>query len=142
MYMALQRGTVDGVFITSTRGVGSSKLYEVCKYWTRIPLVVGAQFGFVINLDTWEALPKDIQETLTEVAKEAREAMLAELQAGGDKAWAEGMTAYPGVQVYTVPVGEISQWKDKMLPARLTLLEEAVPADVAQQMLAWLAEAR
>lgn len=142
MYMALQLGTVDGVFITSTRGVGASKAYEVCKYWTRIPIIVGAQFGFVINLDAWEALPKDIQITLTEVATEAREAMLAELAAGGDKAWAEEMTAYPGVQVYTVPVGEISQWKDKMLPARLALLEEAVSADVAQQMLDWLAEAR
>lgn len=142
MYMALQRGTVDGVFITSTRGVGASKAYEVCKYWTRIPIIVGAQFGFVINLDAWEALPKDIQKTLTEVATEAREAMLAELEAGGDKAWAEEMTAYPGVQVYTVPVGEISQWKDKMLPARLALLEKAVSADVAQQMLDWLAEAR
>lgn len=142
MYMALQRGTVDGVFITSTSGVGASKAYEVCKYWTRIPLVVGAQFGFVVNLDRWNALPKDIQKTLTEVVKEAREAMLAELQAGGDKAWAEQMTAYPGVQVYQIPEAEIALWKDKILPARLKLLEEAVPADVAQQMLDWLAEAR
>ncbi len=142
MYMALQLGTVDGVFITSTRGVEATKLYEVCKYWTRIPLVVGAQFGFVINLDTWEALPKDVQETLTEVAAEAREAMLLTFQVGGDKAWSEQMMALPGVQVYYVPEAEIAQWKDKMMPGRLALLEKAVSADTAQQMLKWLAEAR
>ena len=142
MYMAIQRGTVDGVFITSTRGVEVSKVHEVCKYWTRIPLVVGAQFGFVINLDTWKALPEDIQKTLTDVAAEAREAMLAKLLAGGDKAWREKMTAYPGVQVYYVPEGEIALWKEKMLPARLELLEKAVSADVAKKILDWLAKAR
>lgn len=142
MYMALQRGTVDGIFITSTRGVEVSKAYEVCKYWTRIPLVVGAQFGFVINLDTWNKLPKDIQTALTEVAAEAREAMLAKLLAGGDKAWKEKMTAYPGARVYYVPEAEIALWKDKMLPARLGLLEKAVSPDKAKQILDWLAAAR
>ena len=141
MYMALQLGTVDGVFITSTRGVEKVKLYEVCKYWTRIPIVVGAQYGIVINLDRWNSLPSDIQQILIEVAQEAREAMLAQFQAGGDQAWAEQMTAYPEVQVYYVPDDEIPLWKDKMLPARLQLLEKAVPADVAQQLLDWLTEA-
>ena len=142
MYLALQRGTVDGVFITSTRGVEVSKAYEVCKYWTRIPIVVGAQFGMVINLDRWNSLPSDIQQILIEVAQETREVMLTELEAGGDKAWAEQMTAYPGMQIYQVPDEEIPLWKDLMLPVRLKLLEEAVPADVAQQMLDWLVEAR
>jgi len=142
MYMALQRKTVDGIFITSTRGVDVSKAYEVCKYWTRIPLVVGAQFGFVINVDTWNKLPEDIQGILTEVAAEAREAMLAKLLAGGDRAWKEQMANYSGAHVYYVPENEIALWKDKMLPARLELLEKAVSADVAKQIVDWLAEAR
>lgn len=142
MYMALQRGTVDGIFVTSTRGVEVTKAYEVCKYFTRIPLVVGAQFGFVINLDTWKGLPKDIQNTLTEVAAEAREAMLAKLLAGGNRAWKEKMASYPGVKIYYVPENEIVQWKEKMLPARLKLLEKAVSKEEAKKMLDWLAQAR
>jgi TRAP-type C4-dicarboxylate transport system substrate-binding protein len=142
MYMALQRGTVDGIFVTSTRGVKLTKAYEVCKYFTRIPLVVGAQFAFVINLDTWKGLPKDIQNTLTEVAAEAREAMLAKLQAGGDRAWKEKMASYPGVKIYYVPENDIAQWKEKMLSARLKLLEKAVSKNDAKQMIDWLAQAR
>jgi len=142
MYLALQRGTVDGIFVTSTRGVDKTKAYEVCKYFTRIPLVVGAQFGFVINLDTWKGLPKDIQNTLTEVAAEAREAMLGKLQAGGDRVWKEKMASYPGVKIYYVPEREIAQWKEKMLPARLKLLEKAVSKKEAKKMLDWLAQAR
>lgn len=142
MYLALQRGTVDGIFITSTRGVDVSKSYEVCKYYTRIPLVVGAQFGFVINLDSWNGLPPDIQKAFTDVAAEAREAMLEKLLAGGDRAWKETMASYPGVQICYIPENEIAQWKEKMLPARLELLEKAVPKQTANQMLKWLAEAR
>lgn len=142
MYMALQRGTVDGIFVTSTRGIQVTKAYEVCKYFTRIPLVVGAQFAFVINLDAWKKLPSDIQNTLTTVAAEAREAMLTKLLAGGDKVWKEKMAAYPGVKTYFIPENEIAQWKEKMLPARLKLLEKAVSKERAKQMLDWLAKAR
>lgn len=142
MYMALQRGTVDGIFITTTRGINKTKAYEVCKYFTRIPLVVGAQFGFVINLDTWKGLPKVIQNTLTEVAAEAREAMLAKLQAGGDRAWKEKMASYPGAEIYYVPENEIAQWKEKILQARLKLLEKAVSKEEAKKMLDWLVKSR
>ncbi|MBN1849881.1 MAG: TRAP transporter substrate-binding protein [Deltaproteobacteria bacterium] len=142
MYMALQRGTVDGIFITSTRGVEVSRSYEVCKNYTRIPLVVGAQFAFVINRDAWEGLSKEIQEILMSVSAEAREAMLAKLQAGGDRVWKEKMATYPGVKTYHVPENELGLWKEKMLPARMELLEKAVSKDRAKEMLNWLAEAR
>lgn len=142
MYMALQRGTVDGIFITSTRGVDVSKSYEVCKNYTRIPLVVGAQFAFVINRDAWEDLPKDIQEIFMAVSAEAREAMLAKLQAGGDRVWKEKMATYPGVTIYYVPENELGLWKNRMLSARLELLEKAVSKDKAKEMLDWLAKAR
>jgi TRAP-type C4-dicarboxylate transport system substrate-binding protein len=67
-YTALQRGTVDGVGWPSI-GIRDLKWSEVLKY--RIdPGFYGLDGGVVINLDKWNSLPKDVQDTMQRVVEE------------------------------------------------------------------------
>ena len=87
MYLGLQRGTVEGVFITIPQMVLKTKIIEVCKNWTQIPIVSGIQFGVVSNLEVWNALPKDLQAKLTALAGDLTRAMAASSREAADKAW-------------------------------------------------------
>ncbi len=69
MYMALQRGTIEGMH-TGISSMVERKLYEVSKYGSddnhnAVPYTVS------LNLDFWKGLPKDLQEVLFSSAKEA-----------------------------------------------------------------------
>ena len=67
-YTALQRGTIDGVGWPSIC-VRDLKWDEVLKY--RIdPGFYGLDGGVVINLDKWNSLPKDVQDTMQRVVEE------------------------------------------------------------------------
>lgn len=68
VYTALQRGTVDGLGWPSI-GVRDLKWDEVLKY--RIdPGFYGLDGAVTINLDKWNSLPKDVQDTMTKVVHE------------------------------------------------------------------------
>ncbi|MBW6486325.1 MAG: DctP family TRAP transporter solute-binding subunit [Syntrophobacterales bacterium] len=62
MYMALQRGTVDGA-TTGMPAAVSRKLMEVQKYMTEANYTT-AQFAVQANLKNWQKLPKDQQEAV------------------------------------------------------------------------------
>jgi len=67
-YEGLSRGIVD-FCVDNPVGALPWKLQEVTKYWT--PMVIGyATFFNIMNLDTWKALPKDIQQIFLDVAEE------------------------------------------------------------------------
>lgn len=69
MYMALKLGTIDG-FIYSTAELETSGYKEVIKYinWPAVidPLCV----EWIINLDSWNALPPDVQQTIEDTLVE------------------------------------------------------------------------
>lgn len=69
MYMALKLGTIDG-FIYSTAELETSGYKEVIKYvnWPAVidPLCV----EWIINLDSWNALPGDVQRTIEDTLVE------------------------------------------------------------------------
>ncbi len=141
VFLALQRGTVDGVYISSTGGVRDLKLYEVCKNWTRIPIVVGAGYGIVMNNDVWKGLTPEIQGIISEAAIGTQEVMADYFKTEADKTWA---TQFPefGVNTYVVPVEDIALWKEPMLGAQKALLEKVVSAEDAKKMLDLIADAR
>ncbi|MCZ7665231.1 MAG: TRAP transporter substrate-binding protein [Thermoleophilia bacterium] len=141
MYMALQRGTVDGVFITTASGVEKAKLYEVTKYWTRIPIVSGAQLGIVAGADSWEALDPAVQQTLMDAATGTRAAIADWAETGGAKQW-DAVAALDGITTYVVPPDQISVWKDLMRDSQRGLLEEAVSPDEAAHLLDLVIQAR
>lgn len=69
MYMALQRGTVDGATTGMPAGV-SRKVYEVQKYLT-IANYSTAEFSVQSNLDWWMGLDAESQEVILRAGKDA-----------------------------------------------------------------------
>jgi len=68
LYMALQKGQIDG-FLTSPDNAVGMKLYEVCRYQVRIPTFNGV-FVTIMNKNSWNRLPPDLQNVIEEVNEE------------------------------------------------------------------------
>lgn len=64
-YTALERGMVDAAALKLDQLVNLS-LYEVSKYIIDPPYKVTSNCTITINLDTWNKLPKHLQDVLTE----------------------------------------------------------------------------
>ena len=139
-YLALQRGTIDGVFSTTPSGVVHSKLYEVAEYWTRISISLGLEHGFVINQDTWEKIPADIQQVIARAAQEKGKSLVTDLEAVADQEWAEVEKA--GAQVYVVPREEVAKWRTLLAPARTATLEKILPKETVTELLELAASAK
>ena len=71
VYMALQRGTIDGTIGGASHGV-TRKYYEVAKYVTNVQ---GFQFvtqWVLMNRKKWDSLPADIQNGILEAGRETQ----------------------------------------------------------------------
>lgn len=71
VYLALQRGTVDGTNAGASNLV-ERKFYEVTKYITYVP---GFQFvtqGVLMNRKKWESIPADVQKAILEAGQETQ----------------------------------------------------------------------
>ncbi len=69
VYMALQRGTIDGASSGPERFF-KSKWYEVTKYLTQDDAVPGVSMWLAINLDFWDKLSQQDQLILAETARD------------------------------------------------------------------------
>jgi TRAP-type C4-dicarboxylate transport system substrate-binding protein len=82
-YSALERGIVDGV-----AGVLAShykdSLFEVTKYW--VPYSLGsAMTSMLMNLDSWNEIPADLQDMVAEIMLELEEETVEILKAGAQE---------------------------------------------------------
>jgi TRAP-type C4-dicarboxylate transport system substrate-binding protein len=66
MYMALKLGTIDG-YLASSSALISGKLGEVIHYYLE-PTTNSINCIWAVNMDSWNALPKDIRELLDNAA--------------------------------------------------------------------------
>lgn len=111
LYMALQRGTIDGV-LTGPSAVKNRKLYEVSKYSTLLDMVTYYNVA-VMNTSFWNKLPEDIQKILKEAAKEAEryteEVALKEQNEGIE-------IIKEKTQVYFPTVEELKLWEASTRP--------------------------
>jgi len=70
-YMALQTGTIDGVY-TNLDGAHRTKLDEpASNIFTMREIWVATAMLYTINIDKWNSLPVDIQEQLLEAGRSA-----------------------------------------------------------------------
>lgn len=60
VYEAADKGVIDGAALPWT-AVATMRLNEVFDYWTDVKLWL-AKFAMVMNQDTWESLPPDVQD--------------------------------------------------------------------------------
>ncbi|HUU40391.1 MAG TPA: TRAP transporter substrate-binding protein [Desulfatiglandales bacterium] len=68
---AMQKGRIEGQF-TSLEVLKDFKYAEMCKYVTILNGPVYA-FAVVMNMDSWNKLPKDVQKVMDDMAKEQSE---------------------------------------------------------------------
>ena len=73
VYPAMKAGLLDSMYTSSVSGV-DAKAWEVLKYFTPIN-IVGPVNLVNVNLDAWNKLPKDIQETVLEIAAQMENEM-------------------------------------------------------------------
>lgn len=71
VYSALEKGVVDGACWTAL-GAIDYKWYEVVKYMVR-PFFGEVVSPILVNLNSWNRLPKDLQDLLTRIAIESEE---------------------------------------------------------------------
>jgi TRAP-type C4-dicarboxylate transport system substrate-binding protein len=105
-YSVLEKGTVDAV-TTSTQWTMISKLNDVSKYYVRF-YGSPSYNTYLINLDAWNKMPKDVQDIFTEEAWKASDKMSnIHIQAvQTDKEDLEKL----GMTVYDVPKEERDKW--------------------------------
>jgi len=66
LYLALERGTLDGAGLMFPAGL-PFRIHEVVKYYTHVPLYM-TFFSVIMKLDKWNSLPADIQKQIMSVS--------------------------------------------------------------------------
>jgi len=112
LYLALQRGTIDGCTRPLITGLGR-KLYEVVEHLSVTNMAYFCSF-LVINKRKWDSLPTDIQEIMRKAAKERSQEQLERLNAFMKK----GIALYgeKGVKVHIATPEELAKFKAAMAP--------------------------
>ncbi|MBU1713735.1 MAG: DctP family TRAP transporter solute-binding subunit [Proteobacteria bacterium] len=98
MYMAMQRGTVDGG-TTGMPAALSRKLQEVQKFMTKANYAT-PQFVLQANLKWWEKLSKNEQDAILKAGRDAEEWIREAIIKSEDNA--EKVLREAGIQIYTL----------------------------------------
>jgi TRAP-type C4-dicarboxylate transport system substrate-binding protein len=117
---ALKTGLVDGDMAHPYAYVVLFNLYESSKYIFDYGTGLYFNYGFVISLDTWNKLPRDVQKTMEEVAGEMLDPYMGYLAESDAKA-TEAMMAH-GNEFYRFPPEEVEKIKAMAFPVREELI--------------------
>lgn len=112
LYMALQRGTINGTTRPLITGLGR-KLYEVVD---NLVVTNMAYFTCVlaINKTKWDSLPKDVQDVMIEAGKKRDQQQLTMLETFMEEAVKQYKEK--GVNVHVSTPEELAKFKEKMVP--------------------------
>jgi len=107
-YPAIEKGIVDG----GTYGLGAAWMLEwsACTYYTVADFFVSSG-GIVMNLDTFNDMPKDLQDSLVEIFK-AHEDRMVQFFTYEAPQQAEADLTAGGAEVYHVPADERAKWQE------------------------------
>lgn len=112
-YLALERGTADGVLLGIT-ALRSWKISEVTKYHTIVNLGIGPLYG-VMNKEKFNSLPPDVQKIVEDNSglKMSQELAKAVDKADSDEA---KLLKSEGHTFYVLPESEVQKAKDLLKP--------------------------
>lgn len=114
MYMALQRGTVDG-YVYPYYAIETYKFYEVAKHVVSPPVIWNpAETSVFINLDAFNRLPDDLKK-IVEKASENTFRYTVEANAKWDERAFEVCKAH-GVKIISLPKEEGARFREACLP--------------------------
>jgi tripartite ATP-independent transporter DctP family solute receptor len=134
VYMALQRGTVDGG-LSSVSSFYDRKYFEVVKHVTVLNIVGGQTYAVHVNLKKWESLPANVQEVLKIAGKDTQEFARKEVKRTEAKAFE--LLKENGMTIYELPLEERDKWR------KLSALscEKAIIEKVGERAKAMLEQA-
>jgi len=128
VYMALQRGTVDGA-IASLTSFCDRKYYEVTKYVTEPNFMFGV-YACMVNLNKWNSLPAEVQKILNAAGEDTQEWGRKEVQKMDGEALEE--LKKKGMEIHSLPAAEKEIWRKACKPAYDTVIKKA--GDLGQKM--------
>jgi len=115
VYDSLSKGVLDGV-MGSTEPLKSWKLGEVTKFITLngAPVQPSIMWYNIMNKDTWDSLPADLQQIVTDVSREYS----GKLGLEWDNQAVAGIqfAAEQGDTIYSLPANEEERWTAAILP--------------------------
>jgi TRAP-type C4-dicarboxylate transport system substrate-binding protein len=110
---ALQKGVVKGLF-SSLEAMKDFKFAETCKYVTMTDTVI-YPFAVVMNMNSWNKLPKDVQQVMDDLRVEQSE-WTGTYMDNHVKAAMEWAKTEQNVEVITLSAEEKAKWDAKLLP--------------------------
>lgn len=120
VYMALQRGTIDGQ-TSGTTAMRDRKMYEVHQYLT-VTNHASPEFILAMNDKSYSKLSANQKKALDEACKEVETAVRANAKNEDLKALDE--LKAKGMEIYVVPESELQQWRDATKPVWDLFLKE------------------
>lgn len=119
VYMALQRGTIDGQ-TSGTTAMYDRKMYEVTKYLT-VTNHAFPEFLVAVNLKFWNSLSADQKKLIQQAADEVRDSIRAQTKAEDEKTL-KGLKD-KGMEVYIIPESEIGKWQAATEPVQALFIK-------------------
>jgi TRAP-type C4-dicarboxylate transport system substrate-binding protein len=115
LYMALDTGAIDGCEWGNAEMMYAAGLHEVAKYWVWPPIVPFATNNMVINLDSWKALPADLQAIVEVGNRDSIRASYRESQKADTEVFNIIQEQY-GVTVHNWSEAEQAKWSAAARP--------------------------
>jgi TRAP-type transport system periplasmic protein len=113
-YLALDQRIVQGI-LAPNEVLTAFRLSEVVRYVTETPFLYNVVFMQVMNRDTWNALPGDIQDVFEQVSKESAE-FYGRLLTEHTRKGLEAAVQEHDVEVFRLPEAETARWNEKLEP--------------------------
>jgi TRAP-type C4-dicarboxylate transport system substrate-binding protein len=106
-YTAIQQGVVDGYHVQAI-WTYLFKMHEVLKYATEVNASFAIQFQ-VLNANTWNSMPEDIQKPFMMAAQEAAD--IANQKDRELENFYKGKLREAGMEIYTPTAAEFAKWQ-------------------------------
>jgi len=113
LYDAAAKGVIDGALVISDF-IDSFSVHQILPYWTKVPLW-NSVIVKLMNKQTWESLPADVQEQVMSVSGYEKGLEQAEVRFGleAQKKWQELMDKDgKHITYFTLPEDEVLRWKE------------------------------
>jgi TRAP-type C4-dicarboxylate transport system substrate-binding protein len=113
-YPSLEKGVVNGGFISQPSGFAFVKYYEVCDYFM-LAGRAGSQFCLTMNLDIFNSLPDNLQEVMIEEGNKHTEEMMP-FFIDWINGWCMDTIREGGTEFVYIPSEERARWAEQCAP--------------------------
>ncbi|MGI6328731.1 MAG: TRAP transporter substrate-binding protein [Dethiobacteria bacterium] len=115
VYEAISKGVVKGN-LAPIEALEGWRQAEVTNYLTRTPFLYNATFFFAMNLDVWNSLSPEIQDTILEVNDKLFAESACKLWDGMNESALKFAVEETGMEVLELSPDEFERWRTQVMP--------------------------